>query len=207
MIQYKLFCLLPGFDTNCWLVYDDQTSDAVLIDPAAPDKALLKFILDQQLKVKYIVNTHGHGDHIGGNAFFKHSLNAPVCIHKADAIMLINSKLNLSAYLEVNLSLPQAEIEFSDDDKLKLGEHEITVIHTPGHTPGCISLLIENLLFSGDTLFYHDIGRTDLPGGDYQMILASVRNKLLTLPDETIVLPGHGQSSTIGEERKDNPYI
>lgn len=207
MIRYKLFCLLPGFDTNCWLVYDDQTSDAVLIDPAAPEEDLLKSIMDQQLKVKYIVNTHGHADHIGGNAFFKQRLNAPVCIHKADANMLINSKLNLSAYLEVDLSLPQADIEFSDGDKLKLGDHEISVIHTPGHTPGCISLLIDNLLFSGDTLFYHDIGRTDLPGGDYQMILSSVRNKLLTLPDETIVLPGHGPSSTIADERINNPYI
>lgn len=207
MIEYKLFCLLPGFDTNCWLVWDSQTSYAILIDPAAPDEALLKFIRDEKLTVRYIVNTHGHADHIGGNAFFRKNLNAPVCIHKDDARMLIDGKLNLSAYLEVNMTLPEADIELSDGDKLKLGQTEITIIHTPGHTPGCISLLTENLLFSGDTLFCHDIGRTDLPGGDYQMILSSIRRKLLILPDETIVLPGHGPASTIADEKQNNPYI
>ena len=207
MTEYKLFCLLPGFDTNCWLAWNNQTSDAILIDPAAPEQAIWKFVSDNKLVVRYIVNTHGHADHIGGNAFFRKLLNAPVCIHKDDAIMLENSKLNLSAYLEVDLSLPAADVQLSDGDVLKLGDKEVRIIHTPGHTPGCISLKIENLLFSGDTLFCHDIGRTDLPGGDYNKIISSIRNNLLVLPDDTIVLPGHGPNSTIADEKQNNPYI
>jgi len=207
LAEYKLFCLLPGFDTNCWLAWNKITLEAVLIDPAAPDDSILRFITDNQLNVRYIINTHGHADHIGGNVFFKKHLKAPICIHKSDAELLINSRLNLSAYLEVDLILPKADVMLADGDILSLGGTDLKVIHTPGHTLGCISLLLENLLFSGDTLFYHDIGRTDLPGGDGNMIVSSIRNKLLVLPEKTIVLPGHGPISTIEDEKQNNPYI
>jgi hydroxyacylglutathione hydrolase len=199
--------LLQGFETNTWLVWDNALKDAILIDPSAPSEKLLRFIEANQLSVKYIINTHGHADHIGGNGFFKTALQAKLCIHSSDAEMLINSKLNLSAYMDVDLASPSADSVFVDNEELIMGLSFAKIIHTPGHTTGCICVLIDNLLFSGDTLFHLDIGRTDLPGGDYKSIIDSVQSKLFTLPKETIVLPGHGQSSTISEEILYNPYL
>lgn len=206
-MNYKLFCLLPGFDTNAYLVWNEHTYDALLIDPASSSNDILSFINEKKLNVLSIINTHGHADHIGGNAYFKKNLNTEVCIHKDDAEMLINSKLNLSAYLDLDLSFPSADKLLSDGDIFKLGEMEIKVIHTPGHSKGSICLSSDNLLFSGDTLFCNDIGRTDLPGGSYSDILNSIRTKLLILPEKTLVLPGHGPKSTILDELNNNPYI
>jgi hydroxyacylglutathione hydrolase len=207
LLKYQLFSLLPAFETNSWLIWDDVSKQAVLIDPSAPSESLREFIKTNHLELKFIINTHGHADHIGGNAFFKSSFDAPVCIHTADAEMLVNSKLNLSAYVEIDLLLPAADKLLSDGDKIELGKFSIEVLHTPGHTPGCICLYAENLLFSGDTLFYHDIGRTDLPGGDDNQILESITTRLFTLPGNTLVMPGHGQSTTIQDEVLNNPYL
>jgi len=206
LLEYKLFCLLPGFDTNAYLVWNAHTCEALLIDPASPSEEILSFINEKKLNVLAIVNTHGHADHIGGNAYFKKVLNAMVCIHKSDAEMLINPKLNLSSYLDLDLSFPAADRLLSDGDTFKLGQDEFIVIHTPGHSRGSICLYSEKILFSGDTLFNHDVGRTDLPGGSYEMIINSITTRLFTLPDDTLVLPGHGPQSIISDEKKNNPY-
>lgn len=207
MLKYKQFSLLPAFETNSWLVWDEATKQAIIIDPSAPSEKLYKFIKDNNLELTYIINTHGHADHIGGNAFFKKHFNVPIAIYTADAEMLVNSRLNLSAYVDVDISLPPADKLLNDNDIITVGEHTLQVIHTPGHTPGGICLYAKGLLFSGDTLFYLDIGRTDLPGGSYEQEISSVKNKLFTLPEDTLVLPGHGPSSSIKDEVLHNPYL
>jgi hydroxyacylglutathione hydrolase len=207
LIKYKVFSLLPGFDTNTYLVWEEESGQAMLIDPAMPSEAVLDFIIKTGLVVKYIINTHGHADHIGGNGFFREKLQAPVCIHSDDAEMLIDAKANLSMYLDVELALPAADRILQDNDKLSLGSQDITVIHSPGHTRGGICLCYGPYLFSGDTLFQRDIGRTDLPGGSASLLINSIKSKLFILPEETIVLPGHGPASTILDEKQNNPYI
>ncbi len=207
MIKHKVFVLLREFETNTYLAWDDTSRQAMLIDPAQAAVEVLDYIRQNDLKVKCIVNTHGHADHIGGNVFFREKLSVPVCIHADDAPLLTDGKLNLSAFLECDLTLPAADRLLQDNDTLELGQVPVRVIHTPGHTQGCICLLAEDLLFSGDTLFYHDIGRTDLPGGNYEQILESIRAKLLILTPETLVLPGHGPNSTILDEKENNPYL
>jgi glyoxylase-like metal-dependent hydrolase (beta-lactamase superfamily II) len=206
-MQYKVLNLLPEFETNTYLVWDELSGEAVIIDPAMPSQDLLDFISKQSLTVKYIINTHGHADHIGGNAYFHQKTNAPVCIHKDDAAMLENSKLNLSAFLNAEVTQPGAQILLQDRDTLRLGEKTLQMIHTPGHTKGGICIMTDNLLFSGDTLFRLDVGRTDLPGGDFEALKSSIRTKLFNLDDALIVLPGHGPASTIGNEKKLNPYL
>lgn len=207
MIKYNSFSLLPSFETNTWMIWDTDSLHAFLIDPAAPSQDLLTFIKSNNLSVTHIINTHGHADHIGGNSYFKEQLKAKVCIHKLDAKMLTNSKLNLSSFVDFELVLPEADLMLEDDMILELGNNPIKVIHTPGHTQGCICLYCDELLISGDTLFFHDIGRTDLPGGSYEQIINSVKHKLFKLPANTIVLPGHGPSSTIIDEINNNPYV
>jgi glyoxylase-like metal-dependent hydrolase (beta-lactamase superfamily II) len=189
------------------MIWDTDSLHAFLIDPAAPSQDLLTFIKSNNLSVTHIINTHGHADHIGGNSYFKEQLKAKVCIHKLDAKMLTNSKLNLSSFVDFELVLPEADLMLEDDMILELGNNPIKVIHTPGHTQGCICLYCDELLISGDTLFFHDIGRTDLPGGSYEQIINSVKHKLFKLPANTIVLPGHGPSSTIIDEINNNPYV
>ena len=160
--------LLPEFQTNTWLLWDDESKEAILVDASAPSEELLKHILSLQLKVKMIVNTHGHGDHIGGNGFFANALGAPTAIHAADAVMLTNSRKNLSEYMGMPLALDEATIKLNDGDEFTLGKHNIRVLHSPGHTLGGICLLAEKYLISGDTLFEMSVGRTDLPGGNHE---------------------------------------
>lgn len=206
-MPYKVFNLLPEFETNTYLVWDETSKEAVIIDPSMPSQDLWNRISEQGLCVKYIINTHGHADHIGGNAFFHQHTKAPVCIHEDDADMLINSKLNLSAFLDMEVTQPVAQKLLQDNDTITLGKKTLQIIHTPGHTKGSICIYTEELLFSGDTLFQLDVGRTDLPGGNFESLITSIRTRLFTLPDNVIVLPGHGPASTLGNEKKNNPYL
>ncbi len=197
----KKFVLGP-LATNCYLVYTSDTRKGMLIDPAWHDELIEKYIADNKLDMLYILNTHGHADHIMGNASF----GLPVLIHELDEEYLRNSVMNLAVNFDEKFKPTKAEKVFKGDETLFLGDLELAIIHTPGHTPGGISVLYDNILFSGDTLFYEGIGRTDI-GGSQEVILKSIKEKLMVLPDPTIVYPGHGPETTIGHERKNNPFL
>lgn len=198
----KRFILGP-LETNCYIVADPVRKDACLIDPGADPKLLKSFIIREGLNLKFIVNTHGHGDHIAANFYF----NVPVFIHSLDADFLTDPDKNLSRMFMDGIVSPAAGRLLADGDILRLGELELGVLHTPGHTPGSISLTLDDAVFTGDALFAGSIGRTDLEQGDQNQLLRSIRLKLLTLKDDTIIYPGHGEPSTIGTEKRSNPFI
>ena len=206
-MKYKKYNLLPSFDTNTYLVWDEDSMEAMLIDVAAPSKEIINEIKSLNLKLKFLINTHGHGDHIGGNKSIKQNFDIQLLIHEDDAETITDPHKNLSTFWGDGIISPSADIKLKGGEKFKLGNKEFTIIHTPGHSEGGISILIKNLLFSGDTLFAGAIGRDDLTGGDYNTLVKSIREKLFKLPDDTIVLPGHGPITTIGREKKGNPYV
>ena len=206
-MKYKKYNLLPSFDTNTYLVWDEDSMEAMLIDVAAPSKEIINEIKSLNLKLKFLINTHGHGDHIGGNKSIKQNFDIQLLIHEDDAETITDPHKNLSTFWGDGIISPSADIKLKGGEKFKLGNKELTIIHTPGHSEGGISILIKNLLFSGDTLFAGAIGRDDLTGGDYNTLVKSIREKLFKLPDDTIVLPGHGPITTIGREKKGNPYV
>ncbi len=206
-MKYKTFNVLKNFWTNTYLVWDEISREAMYIDAAFPHENLASEIAKHDLKLKYILNTHGHGDHIGGNTLLKETFDAQIGIHKIDAEMLFNPQKNLSSRWTQNVVSPKADFFIEDEIELKLGEKIIKIIHTPGHSKGGVCFLVENLLFSGDTLFAGSIGRTDLPGGNYEQLISSIKQKLLILPDATKVLSGHGPETTIATEKIENPFV
>jgi hydroxyacylglutathione hydrolase len=196
-------------EVNCYLVYDAETKEALVIDPGAEGERIQKKITELGLKVKYIVNTHGHLDHIGANRYLKEANeNVLLCIHKADSEMLTDPKKNISAYLlEEGINGPAADCFLEDGDVLDVGNLHFKVFHTPGHTLGGICLVGHGVCFSGDTLFAGSIGRTDLPGGSFEEIINSVKTKLFVLDNEMLVYSGHGPQTSIGFEKYANPYF
>ncbi|MDD5496315.1 MAG: MBL fold metallo-hydrolase [Candidatus Omnitrophica bacterium] len=190
-------------ESNCYLVADPGTKEAVLIDPGADSGKMKKFIAKAGLDLKFIINTHGHGDHIAANGSF----GVPIYIHSLDADFLSDPKKNLSAMFLFPLRSPKAARLLEEGDKITLGGLEVEVIHTPGHTPGSISLKMDSVIFTGDTLFAGGMGRTDFDYGDEEQIIRSIREKLFSFSDDTEIYPGHGEPSTIGEERRSNPFL
>jgi glyoxylase-like metal-dependent hydrolase (beta-lactamase superfamily II) len=207
MIKIETSILLKEFQINTYLLWDTESLEALLIDPGAPSDRFLEHIRSLNLKVKMIVNTHGHGDHIGGNSFFAKALECPCAIHELDAEMLVNNKKNFSELMGIPLSLAPAQHLLQDNEVIMLGDKQVKVIHTPGHTRGGICLLVDKYLISGDTLFEQSIGRTDLPGGNNATILKSIKEKLFTLDDDVLVFPGHGPVTSIGLEKTNNPFV
>jgi glyoxylase-like metal-dependent hydrolase (beta-lactamase superfamily II) len=195
------------YQANCYILYDEATRETAVIDPGGDFSEIKSFIEANGLKVKFIIITHGHGDHIGALRELKDYTGATICIHKEDNEMLRNSRLNYSA----EMGYPAVEMSgdrfLEDGDILELGAEKLNIIHTPGHSKGGICIYCSGSLFSGDTLFACSIGRTDLAGGDMDEIISSIKTKLLTLPEDTAVYPGHGPSSTIMIEKKRNPFL
>jgi glyoxylase-like metal-dependent hydrolase (beta-lactamase superfamily II) len=182
--------------TNCFIAGDTKTGEAIIIDPglghASEAKNILQEIQRHKLKIKFIVNTHGHPDHISGNKMIKEATGAPILIHESDATRLQN---------------PTADKTLREGDLIEFGDVRLRVLHTPGHSEGSIALLNAENVFVGDTLFAGSIGRYDLPGGSLKELMNSIKKKLLTLPDYMKVYPGHGEVTTIGEERRTNPFL
>ncbi|NLY46498.1 MAG: MBL fold metallo-hydrolase [Tissierella sp.] len=195
------------YAVNCYIVYSTETQEGIVVDPGGDVETILKSIKDNNIKIKNIILTHGHGDHIGAVLDLKEKLDVPVLIHKDDLIMIQDASMNLSSSMAMGAVEIKPDELLKDRDTLEIGSQTIEVIHTPGHTPGCISLKIGSYLISGDTLFKGSIGRTDLMGGDFDQIIKSIKEKLLVLNDETIVLPGHGDNTTILAEKMYNPYL
>ncbi len=196
-------------ETNCYLIGCKSSKTAAVIDPGGEEDVdlILNLLQKNNLNLKYIINTHGHADHIGGNKALKANTKALLLIHRLDAFMLIDANKNLSILEGKEIYSYPADRILEEGDEIILGSLKLSIIHTPGHTPGGISLVLNNIVFTGDTLFAGGVGRSDLPGGSYQDLQRSIKEKLLTLSDDKIIYPGHGPSSTIGEERRTNPYI
>jgi len=197
-----------SFAANCYLVSCEDTKEAVLIDPGAEAKKILQMVAEAGVTVKYVLNTHGHIDHMGADAEVSQALGAPLYIHEGDHLLIQNPRDDLAAYQGV-AKPAKADGFLQDGDIIRFGKEELKVLSTPGHSPGsvCFYNEKEKVLFSGDTLFAGSIGRTDFPGGSFPQIISSIKEKLLVLPEDTVVLPGHGPASTIGAEKRYNPFL
>ena len=192
---------------NCYILKDDSSNEGIVIDAGGNADKILSVINKEGIDVKMLVLTHGHFDHIGAVDELREELNVPLAVHEADAQMITDGRQNLSAFVGELMEKKSAEIILHDGDTVSFGRCSLKVISTPGHTPGGICLYGGGALFSGDTLFAGSVGRTDFPGSSTDDILDSVRNKLSEVSDDTEVFPGHGPATTMGIERKTNPYM
>ncbi len=194
---------------NCSVFGDENTREAIVIDPGDDIDQILAILQKHQLKVTAIVITHAHIDHIGGAKKMKEATGAPIWMNEKDQELYDNLEMQ-AAWLRIPTpGKTDIDISAKEGDMLRLNETDFHVLHTPGHTQGSLCLWIpsENKVVAGDTLFHQSIGRTDLPGGNLRQILSSIHTKLLTLPDEAIVIPGHGERTTIGHETEFNPFL
>lgn len=192
---------------NCYLLICEETSKAAVVDPGADAEVILQAVEAAGCDVSLIINTHGHFDHIGANQRIKDATGAELLIHSDDVPLLSQAGLHASVYGLSVESSPQPDRLLAEGDLLKIGNLEVEIIHVPGHSPGSVCLKVENSLIVGDVLFAESVGRTDLPGGDHQLLINGIREKLLVLPDGTVVHPGHGPETTIGHEKIANPFV
>ncbi|MCL5676456.1 MAG: MBL fold metallo-hydrolase [Firmicutes bacterium] len=195
------------YQANCYIVAAEAGGPALVVDPGAQPDRILARVRELGLEVTHILLTHGHLDHIGAVTAMKEATRAAICIHPLDAPMLPDPRLNLSASSPRPVTALPADRLLEDGEEIPIGGLRLQVLHTPGHTPGGVCFLLPDRVLSGDTLFAGSIGRTDFPGGDMDQLLKSIRTKLLPLPDHLLVHPGHGDSTTIGDERAGNPFL
>ncbi len=204
-MRYKMI-IVGALETNCFLVYDPETLDCAVVDPGSEPGKIYPVIAEEGLRPVVLINTHGHIDHIGANRDIKDKYQVPLFIHAGDKDLLTRTQnLELSLLLNAQDS-PPADRLIADGETIKIGKGCLRVLHTPGHTPGSVSLLGDGFLLSGDTLFFEGVGRTDLPGGNQAQLECSIREKIMTLPDDIVVLPGHGPLTTVGQERQNNAF-
>lgn len=194
--------------TNCYIAACEETREGVVIDPGDDSTRILGEIEANDLKIKYILNTHAHFDHIGANAILRKQLGAPIALHPLD-IPILQERGGAAMFGLDSPQSPDPDLELMDNMTIDFGTHHFEVLLTPGHTPGHVSFYeqSEGVLFDGDVLFDGGIGRTDIPGGDTEAIIRSIREVLFKLPGETVVYSGHGNPTTIGQEKSTNPWI
>ena len=199
--------VVGALGVNCYILHEEGHDEAVVIDPGGSEEAVWRHISAEGLTLKAILNTHAHADHIGAVDFLREKTGAKFYLHEADAPMLLDARKNLSAFMGMPIVTKPADVLLKGGEILDICHMKFTVLHTPGHSPGGVCYLMEDRVFSGDTLFAESVGRTDFPGSSAKDLMMSVCEKLLVLPDEIKVYCGHGPETTIGHERKYNPYI
>jgi len=195
---------------NCYIVVDEATSSAAVIDPGDDAPAISRILAESGASLGMILLTHGHPDHsFAAGRLQEEFPDASALMHASDVDELSGEGLDIAGlFYDIREHRPFRPTGYvKDGDHLEIGRMNLAVIHTPGHTPGGVCYLAEGAIFTGDTIFASGIGRTDLPGGSYEQLLASIRDRILTLPDETVIYPGHGQETTVGIERRDNPWL
>jgi glyoxylase-like metal-dependent hydrolase (beta-lactamase superfamily II) len=192
---------------NCFIFGCKKTREAVVIDPGGDADKILLSLADSELKVKYIINTHGHFDHVCGNGKMKDATGADILIHPLDAPMLGMLTSNAAVFGISVENSPPCDQTIEEGETVSFGNISLKVIHTPGHTPGGISLYTDGIVFVGDTLFAGSIGRTDFPGGDFDTLISSIKTKLFDMEDDMRVLSGHGPETSIGNEKRFNPFV
>lgn len=192
---------------NCFIFGCKKTREAVVIDPGGDADKILLSLADSELEVKYIINTHGHFDHVCGNGKMKDATGADILIHPLDAPMLGMLSSNAAVFGISVENSPPCDQTIEEGETISFGNISLKVIHTPGHTPGGISLYTDGIVFVGDTLFAGSIGRTDFPGGDYDTLISSIKTKLFDMEDDMRVLSGHGPETSIGSEKRFNPFV
>lgn len=200
-----------SFQCNCSILGCEDTKEAIIIDPGDEAETIISKVQALGLKPKFLLHTHAHLDHVGGTSSVQEQCGGETCLHEGDRFLFEHVPEQAALF---NLPAPptgKIDQWIADGDTVKFGNYQIHVLHTPGHTPGSLSFLLEHPegseLFSGDTLFARSIGRTDLWGGDYNQLITSIKDKLLPLDDKTVIHAGHGPSSTIGDERVANPFL
>lgn len=190
-------------DNNNYLLIDEESKEAVLIDCSAVEPDLKNTLEQYGAKLKYILLTHGHFDHVAGIR----PTEAKMVMHESDLPVLNQTNMYLPAFGIPEITIPKIDIYVQDGDIINLGKNEIKVIHTPGHTQGGVCYLTDNMLFSGDTIFRESVGRCDLEGGNFEQIVESIKTKIFTLPEETVIYPGHGKQTTVGWEKVHNCFM
>lgn len=204
----KIYMLPVGeLQSNCIVVVNEQTKQAVIVDPGAEAGKIMKFIAQHELKVEAILLTHGHADHIDALDKVREQTQAKVYIHHDDAQMLTDANKNLSVFISGPRVFKPAEEMLDDGQSLSLAGLDFYVLHTPGHTPGGCCFMIGEHVITGDTIFRESIGRTDFPGGSHKQLLNSIREQLLGLPETTKLYPGHGPATDVAYEKKHNPFL
>ena len=192
---------------NCFIFGCQKTKEAVVIDPGGDADRIMMILDDLKVQIKYIINTHGHFDHVSGNGQLKEATGVDILIHPLDASMLGKLSSNAAIFGVSVDNSPPCDRTIEEGETISFGELTLEVIHTPGHTPGGISLFTDGIVFVGDTLFAGSIGRTDFPGGDFDTLISSIQNKLFKMNDDVRVFSGHGPETTIGRERRYNPFV
>jgi glyoxylase-like metal-dependent hydrolase (beta-lactamase superfamily II) len=194
--------------TNCYVVGCEETQEGVVIDPGGHPQRILKIIEESGLTIRYVLNTHCHFDHIGANAEIVAATDAPLALHPAE-LPLLQARGGAALFgIPVNAS-PLPDLELEPGQALEVGTLRFQVLHTPGHSPGSLTFYLEEekVAFDGDVLFALGVGRTDLPGGDWNTLMRSIRDVLFAMPDETVLYPGHGPKTTVGREKRSNPWV
>jgi glyoxylase-like metal-dependent hydrolase (beta-lactamase superfamily II) len=196
-------------EVNCYIIGDEETKEAVVIDPGGDEDEILEVLNHQGLNLKYIIDTHGHFDHVDANQPLKEATGAQILIHEVDAHLLSHPSAEAMFFTGNRLRLSQADNLLKEGDVISFGKYRLQVLHTPGHTPGSISLVMEGhtYVYVGDLLFAGSIGRTDFPGGSFEALINAVRTKIFPLGDNYTVYPGHGPVTTVGHERRYNPFF